>query len=421
MIKITFISVGTELFFDRINTNLFYISKKISSLGLKISTAITVPDDKEKIVETLKSVVPSSDIIIITGGLGPTKDDLTVKSVSEFVNKKIVLNKEVYQSIVRYFIDKGIEMPKLAHQQAYVIDGAEVYINKNGLAPGQKIVYNKKIIYLLPGPPRECHPMFDENIFPELKKFQTGITKETVIHLCNVPESRVEEIISAVVNSEKKYSSDIDFAFLPHLNIVDIKIIVSGKNELLVDEELRLVKKEIYDCFKDKPEQKAIYGEDNVLLETVVAELLCKHKKTLAVAESCTGGMIANRITHVPGSSLYFVGGIVAYSNMLKMNLLNVKKETLETYGAVSEQVVKEMVSGLKMLTKADYCAAVSGIAGPTGGTKEKPVGTVWFCVSDGTKFFTECVRFKGSRVEIKEQATNFCLDLIRRIIMFPQ
>jgi nicotinamide-nucleotide amidase len=415
MVTISVISTGTELLYDKYNTNLQYVAKKLSLIGIKINYNIQVADDKTVLKQALKHCLESCDIIIISGGLGPTLDDITLDTVAEFLNKKIVLNKEVEQNIINYFSSKKLEVPTLSLKQAYVIDGATIFFNKTGLAPGEKIVVDKKVIYLLPGPPREFVPMFDEFVFTELKKYQIGFVKETVLHCCGITESKIEEIIRPVIETEK-YSSDITFSILPRLNVVDIKIVVSGQNELLVDEELVLVKKEIYDCFKKYDEKESyIYGENNETLEYVVGMLLGKHKKTLAVAESCTSGMVAERITRVPGSSLYFLGGIVAYSNKLKLEILNVRKDVLETYGAVSEEVVKQMSLGLKNVTNADYCISVSGIAGPGGGTKEKPVGTVWVCVYDGKNFLVRNIFFKGSRQEIKEQTTNYVLNLLRK------
>ena len=417
--KISVVSVGTELLKDKINTNLLYISKKIFSLGLKVLFSSTVADDIKTLSEVLSYHLNVSDIIITTGGLGPTIDDVTKECVSKLLNKKLVFCREIYENIVRYFIEKNQEVPNLAEKQAYVIDGAEILVNKIGHAPGQKIVVKKdnkeKILYLLPGPPRELQPMFDEYVLKDLKKFQTRVYKEKIFHICNIPESKIEEIIKPVLEIEQKYSSETEFSILPHLNIVDVKVAIYGHDELKVDEELTLIKDHIYECFKNAGLSNAIYGEDNQTLEQVIGLLLAKHRKTLAVAESCTGGLLANRITNVAGSSFYFLGGCVTYSNFLKEKILNVKKETLETYGAVSEQTVKEMCIGLKTLVGADYCISISGIAGPTGGTKEKPVGTVWICVYDGKEFFTQCFRFLGGRLEVKEQAVNSALEMLRQ------
>ncbi len=419
MIKISVISTGSELLSEKSNVNLHHITKKIFSIGLKIDYNITIPDDKQILKQVLKFCVETTDIIIITGGLGPTVDDITLSSVAEFVSKNTTLNKEVYHNIVEYFSEKGIEMPKLSERQAYVIDGAEIFFNRYGHAPGEKIVFNNRIIYLLPGPVRECIPMFDEYVFTQIKKYQTGVTKECVLHICGVPESKVEEIIKPVIESEK-YSADITFAILPHMNIVDLKIIVNGQNELVVDEELLLVKKEVYDCFKTNSfeGELSIYGENNETLEYVIGMLLGKNKKTISIAESCTSGMIQERINRVAGSSLYFLGGVVVYSDNLKVKVLNVRKDILKTYGSVSEEVVKEMCLGLKSLTAADYCVSISGIAGPGGATVEKPVGTVWVCVYDGEEFLTQKLFLKGTRQEIKEQSTNFVLDFVRRKIV---
>ncbi len=419
MVKIALLSTGNELLSEKTNHNMFYVSKKLSAIGLSLSSATIVPDDKNAIKQILEKYLDIYDIIIVTGGLGPTFDDLTVESLSELLNKKLVIHREVSQNIVRHFVETNKDVPELAKKQAYVIDDAEVFINKLGLAPGQKISYKKKIIYLLPGPTKEFSSMFDEYIFPELKKFQAGISKECVLHICGMPESKIEEIISPVVKMEQKFSSDIHFSLIPYLNIVDIKISVTGKNELIVDEELQIVKKEIYDCFKKAGYgETVIYAEDKISLEFITGSLLAKHKKTLAVAESCTGGLLGHRITQIPGSSLYFLGSIVAYSNKVKTEILKVKTETLETYGAVSEETVKEKCIRVKNLTNADYCISVSGIAGPGGGTPEKPVGTVWICIYDGKNFYTKKYNLKGNRNEIKEQTVNLCLDMLRKIIL---
>ncbi len=420
--NISVISTGTELLKEKVNTNLFYISKKLNSIGLDIKICSTVPDDEKVLIDTIKYHLECSDVIIITGGLGPTLDDITVETVAKFLNKKTVFVREVYENIAGHFVERNQEVPKLAERQAYVIEGAEVLFNKVGHAPGEKIVVAQdkkpKIIYILPGPPREFQPIFDEYVFPELKKYQTKITKEIVFHICNIPESKIEEIIKPVVEEETKYSSDISFAILPHLNIVDLKISVSSEDELKVDEEINLIKKEIYECFDKYSLRDSIFAEGRQTLEEVVGFMLGKHKKTFAVAESCTGGLLSHRLTNVPGISFCFIGGIVVYSNFLKNKLLNVKKEVLETYGAVSEQTVKDMCVGLKEITSADYCISISGIAGPTGGTKDKPVGTVWICVYDGVEFDVKCFRFLGTRTEVKEQAVNTALDMLRKKLL---
>ncbi len=417
--KISVISVGSELLKDKLNTNLLYISKKILSLGLKVPFSSTVADDKETLLKIFEYHLNNSDIVITTGGLGPTIDDVTKECVASLLNKKLLFSREIYENIVRHFVEKNQDVPQLAEKQAYVVEGAEILYNKIGLAPGQKIVIKKdnkeKILYLLPGPPRELQSMFDEYVIEDLKRFQTKVYKEKIFHTCNIPESKIEEIIKPILEIEEKYSSDIEFSILPHLNIVDIKISAFGHDELKIDEEISLIKDQIYECFKNANLPYAIYAEDNETLEYVVGMLLGRHKKTLAVAESCTGGLLANRITNIPGSSFYFLGGCVVYSNFLKEKVLGVKKETLQTYGAVSEQTVKEMCVGLKNLVGADYCISISGIAGPTGGTKDKPVGTVWICVYDGKEFESRCFRFLGTRLEVKEQAVNSALEMLRQ------
>jgi len=418
--RVEVITVGTELFSDKINTNIVYLGEKLKSIGVEISRAITVPDNLNEMLNVFQESFNRSDIVIITGGLGPTFDDLTREAVSKVLRKKLVFNKEIMHSIARHFTERNIEMPKGNEKQAYIIDGAEYILNKVGTAPGQiirqKVQKKEKFIFLLPGPPRELCPMFELNILPYLKeKFEKKITKTKTIHVFGLPESKVNELILPIVETERKIEGGyVDFTILCHQTmIIDIKITVTGTDEMLIDEMLNNIKKETYSVLKEN-----IYGEDNQTLESVVGELLIKNKKTLSVAESCTGGLISNKITNIPGSSVYFLQGVVAYSNKAKVEILGVSEETIDKFGAVSEETAIEMARGIKKISHSDISCAVTGIAGPTGETPSKPVGTVCFAVVTNSDEISKKVNFTGNRLEIKERSANFALDLLRRKLL---
>ncbi|MFN3966846.1 MAG: competence/damage-inducible protein A [Endomicrobiia bacterium] len=417
---IEIIGVGTELLLDKVNTNILYIGEKLNSIGLEINRGITVPDNLKEMIDVFSESFNRSDIVIITGGLGPTFDDLTREAVSKVLNKKLKFNKEIMQSIARHFAERDLEMPKGNERQAYIIDGAEYILNKIGTAPGQIIKQKKQkkeiLIFLLPGPLRELQPMFESKVLPYIKeKFEQKIVKTKTIHVFGLPESKVNEIILPIVETERKIEGgSVDFTILCHPTmVIDIKITVKGLDELLADETINNIKGEIYSVLKEN-----IYGEDSQTLESVVGELLIKNKKTLSVAESCTGGLISNKITNIPGSSVYFLEGIVAYSNRAKIEILGVSEETINKFGAVSEETAIEMAKGVKKISGSDISCAVTGIAGPTGQTPSKPIGTVCFAIVTPLDEISKKVNFTGNRLEIKERSANFALDLLRRKLL---
>jgi len=255
------------------------------------------------------------------------------------------------------------------------------------------------------------HAMFESFVLPLLKdKYSTIISKSKTLHVFGFGESKVNEIINPVIETERKLESgSVSFTILAHLNGISIKTTITGEDELIIDELLHSIKAEFYKLLGN-----SIYGEDSQTLESVVGGLLIRHKKTLSLAESCTGGLLANKITNIPGSSLFFQGGIVSYSNHSKIEILKVNPGTIEKHGAVSEETALEMANGANKLTGSDFAAALSGIAGPSGGTPEKPVGTVSFAVTGLKKPKTETMHFSGTRVEIKERSANHLLNMLR-------
>lgn len=412
------ICVGTELLSGKVNTNCAYIGEKLSSIGLDLSRVTTVGDNVDEIAAAVKSALEKSRFVFLTGGLGPTFDDLTREGVAKALGRELALNREAVAEIARYFLKRGIEMPKINERQGYLIEGAAIMENTVGTAPGQRVEASGgkrgAVIYLLPGPPREMQVMFEHAVFPELKSSETRIKKSFILHICGMPESAVDEKIRPVVEAERRLEAGVvDFTILAHQMIVDVKASVAGPDEMLVDETFSALKHELREILGE-----AVYGEDRQTLESVAGELLMKNKKTLALAESCTGGLVAAKVTSIPGSSLYFKQGVVAYANEAKMQYLGVKKETLEKHGAVSEETAREMAQGMKRASGADYAISLTGIAGPSGGSAEKPVGLVFIGISgpDSDEVFR--YRFPGNRTDVRERASNHALDLLRRRLM---
>ena len=425
--KVELVSIGTELLKGKINTDIAYLGEKLDSIGLTIERETTVSDDGEKIESVFQEALDRSDIMITTGGLGPTFDDLTRDVMAKVLKKKLVFDGEVMHQIAAHFAMRDLEMPKENERQAYIIEGARVIPNKVGTAPGMilerrakagaKSKVQKVTVIMLPGPPREMRPMVEEFVLPYLKeKYERKILKKCVLHISGLTESAVYEKIKEVVEIERRMEGGIlRFSMLAHLAMVDVEISGEGENELLVDEMLHKSRQEIYDCLGDH-----IYGQDEDTLQSVVAGLLLKKRLRLAVAESCTGGAIGDRITDVSGSSVYFNEGIVAYSNEAKVRILGIKRETLDEFGAVSRETALEMARGVERISGADIGLATTGIAGPTGGTSQKPVGLVYIALvwpGTGVEICNE-FRFTGQRREIKESTVITALDILRRVLI---
>lgn len=425
--KVEMVSFGTELLKGKINTDIAYLGEKLDSIGLAIDRETTVGDNQEKIESVLQEALNRSDIIITTGGLGPTFDDLTRDAMAKVLKKKLVFDREVMHQIAAHFAKRDLEMPKDNEKQAYIIEGAKVIPNKVGTAPGMVVerktkagskpkVQKASIIIMLPGPPREMRPMVEEVVLPYLKeRYERKILKKCILHICGLTESAVYEKIKEVVEIERRMEGGIlRFSILAHLTRIDVEISGEGENELLVDEMLHKARQEIYDCLGD-----CIYGEDEDTLESVVGRLLLSKRLTLAVAESCTGGLIGDRITDVAGSSVYFKEGIVAYSNEAKVRVLGVKEETLNEFGAVSRETALEMARGVQRISGANVGLATTGIAGPTGGTAKKPVGLVYITLVWPEMGVESCreFRFSGQRREIKESTVANVLDILRKTL----
>ena len=390
--RIELINTGSELLLGfTVNTHANYIADKLSERGLRLIRQTTVGDDRAEMRAAVAAALGRSDIILITGGLGPTSDDFTRDVVAELLGQRLICNSTVIAAITDRFRRRNRTMPESVLVQALVPEGATVLENANGTAPGLYLERDGKQIYLLPGPPRELKPMFETFVMPRLPKRDRLDCR--VFKVAIMPESLVEEAVAPVL----KGLPGIELGYCARIGEVEVRII--GES---LDEAERRIRAALGD---------SIFGSADDRLEAVVIPMLAG--KTLATAESCTGGLIANRLTNVSGSSAAFLTGYVTYSNESKMRLLGVREETLRAHGAVSEQTCREMAEGARR--HADFALATTGIAGPTGGTLEKPVGLVFIGLATPARTVVERHVFSFDRETFKQIVSQHALDALRR------
>ena len=408
--KAEIISIGTEILLGHIiNTNASYLSEKLAESGIDVYYHTTVGDNPARLAQSLKQAVSRSDIVITTGGLGPTVDDITTETVATLTARPLVLNKSILKDLKKYFKIRKHKFPPENIRQAYIPEGAKWIANKVGTAPSLTIEYEGRTIICLPGPPRELEPMFERQITPYIRKMSGGWTiKSRTIKTTGLAESQVNGLVKDLLNLKPPTTVGI----YAKLKEVDLKIMAKAENEKTADRAMKTVEKKIRSRLKDY-----IFGYDDERLEDAAANILFKKKKTIAVAESCTGGFVSSRLTDVNGSSKYFLMGLVAYSNLVKKAVLGVNDKTLKKHGAVSRQVAFEMAKGIRNLAGSDIGLGITGIAGPTGGTASKPVGLVYIAIVINGRQIVKEFRFKGTRSEIKFQASQAALDMIRRNI----
>lgn len=344
-------------------------------MGIKISQIISISDKKTQILKTLDNAITNSDLIIITGGLGPTNDDITKNTLVEFFDSNLILNKEVLSDVEKIIGNRGAKMMQLNVNQAMVPDNCKVLRNSKGTAPGMWFEKEDSVIISLPGVPFEMKAILNKFGFPLIRKhFKTPVILHKIVHTTGIPES---ELADKLKDWEKELHKDISLAYLPSPGDNKLRLDITGHNE---SELHTIINTEIDKLKQIIPE--AIFGYNGDTIEKVVSNLLTQENLSISTAESCTGGKIASMLTSISGSSSYFRGSVVAYSNQIKQKVLGVSPEKLDKFGAVSEEVVKEMADGVRKLMNTDISIATSGIAGPGGGTKEKPVGTVWIAIS---------------------------------------
>ena len=410
--KAEIITIGDELLIGQvIDTNSAWIGQHLNSLGISLYQRTACGDNKEQILACLNDASLRSDIIILTGGLGPTKDDITKKTLCEYFNTSLVIDEKVLEWVTRIFRVRKMPMLDINLQQAQVPSNCKTLWNRSGTAPGMWFDINNKIFISLPGVPFEMKVIFEEEVTPLLKqKFELPFIYHRTLQTCSIGESFLAEKIKDI---ENELPSHIKLAYLPSVGAVRLRLSAYGNNEEQLINEVNVICNKMYENIGEY-----IFGENNDSLSEVVGNLLKQKNKTLATAESCTGGFIAHQITSIPGSSKYFIGSIISYDNKIKKQELNVTNDTLLNDGAVSEECVKQMSSAILNKFGVDYAIATSGIAGPDGGTDEKPVGTVWIAIASKHEIVTKKFNMGDNRERTILRTSLMALDMLRKMIL---
>jgi nicotinamide-nucleotide amidase len=419
-LNIEIINTGSELMLGLVlNTHAQWLGRQLADAGYEVSRQIAVADTGAAITEAVRESLARTDFVIVTGGLGPTSDDLTRQLIAELLGKKLVMDEAIVATLRDFFKARGRAMPENATVQAQVPEGAMVLKNPNGTAPGLAMPVQPNPfrsggaaswLVMLPGPPRELRPMFTNLVMPLLRRefpAPAGFTCLT-LRTTGIAESMVEEKISIAL--APLVSEGLELGYCAHSGQVDVRLIArgGGAGELVAQGEA-IVRERL---------EKFVYGTQDEPLNATVVKLLTQRRKTLALAESCTGGYVANRITDVPGASAVFACGLVTYANGAKEALLGVRAETLARHGAVSEPVAREMAEGARTRYGTDYAIAITGIAGPDGGTPEKPAGTVFIALATARHTFVVKPVNRFDRETFKQVTCQQALELLRRVMM---
>jgi len=407
-VKAELITIGDEILLGKvINTNTAYIGERLSRIGIRLCLQIAVPDEREILAKVIAESLERSDLVITTGGLGPTTDDTTKSVLAELFRTKLVRDQAVLEDLWERY---GKGLPPIVLTQADVPESAFVIPNSVGTAPGFIFEEEGKRLVALPGPPNELKPMFESVVIPELEATRTGeLFVEKTFRTIGIREAEIEERIGKTLKEIPR----LCYGLVAHPYQVDIRLFctcstreegerIIGEGEKVLDEEFG----------------RAIFTRDDRSLEEVVGVMLRQSKKTVAIAESCTGGLISKRITDISGSSDYFEGAFVSYSNRWKEKLLGVSGETLRQHGAVSEETAREMAENVREKGGTELGLAVTGIAGPTGGTMEKPVGLVYMALSDGKKTLSRRFNFRGDREWVRYRASQAALNMVREYLL---
>lgn len=408
--KAELISIGTEILLgDIVNTNAQFLAKELAVLGIDVYHQSVIGDNEERILKAFKEAFDRCDIIITTGGLGPTQDDLTKELGAKYFNRKLILHEPSLEWIKKYLDINEEEVLEANKNQAYFPEGSIILPNEKGTAPGAIICENNKTLIILPGPPKEMEAMFSNHVTKYLSKLTNDIIKSKTLRIFGVGESLMAKKLDDIIKNSKNptvapYAKEYE---------VTLRITAKEKSKEKCDELIKHKVDEIKSLIGEY-----IYGEDETSLEKVVAELLCKKKLSISIAESCTGGMIAATLISYPGISEIFKEGVVTYSNEAKVKRLGVKEETLRKFGAVSEETAREMVMGIAKSLNTDIAISSTGIAGPGGGTEDKPVGLVYIGIYIKGDIIVERLNLKGDREAVRKKATLNALNLLRKEII---
>ena len=408
--KCELISVGDELLIGQtINTNASWLGEQLNNLGFTIAYGLVISDQKKDIVNALNQAENRSDVVLITGGLGPTNDDITKHTLTEYFNTTLELDKEIEQNIIDYFTNRNLPILQTNKDQALIPKACQVLPNSRGSASGMWFEKNGVIFISLPGVPYEMKGIMNDHVFTKLLalKGEGSVVINRTVRTHGMGESFLAEVIKSWENNLLK--DDLKLAYLPSPGIVKLRISIIGKDKASSEEKLNYYVSELIKLIPDQ-----IYGYGNASMEGVVGELLKENNRTLSTAESCTGGNVSKMLTSISGSSSFFNGSIVSYSNQSKSELLDVNEQNIEKYGAVSQQVVEQMAANVRLKFNSDFGISTSGIAGPSGGSTEKPVGTVWIAVANKDKVVSKKLNLGYNRERNIHVSSLSVLNLLR-------
>jgi nicotinamide-nucleotide amidase len=404
------IAVGSEMLTpERVDTNSLYLTGELNNLGIEVAGKCVVGDHLDRLAEAIRQALARSEIAILSGGLGPTEDDITREAVAEALGRKLVFHPEIAEALERRFARANRKMAEVNKRQAFVIEGADVLPNDRGTAPGQWLRESASVVMLLPGPPHELKSMFERECLPRLRGLAPAQAIRTIVlRVAGMSESDLDQLISPVYKQYLNPATTI----LAANGEIQVHLRARCATGAEADALLAEVAAPIERLLGDR-----VYSRNGDPIEVVVGNLLRDRRATVSVAESCTGGMLGERLTSVPGSSDYFVGGFITYANAMKVELLGVPAEVLERYGAVSQETAEAMAAGARRRTGSTYALSITGVAGPDGGSEAKPVGSVYIAIADEAGVYTEHRRFLGDRQRIRTFTAQMALDLLRRRI----
>jgi nicotinamide-nucleotide amidase len=406
------ITIGDELLIGQVvDTNSAWLGEKLTEAGIKVSKILSIQDEDSEIVQHLQAACKEADIVILSGGLGPTKDDITKASIARFLNREMHFNQDVYDGIEAYLERHGRKPGESIKYQCFFPTDTIFLQNNMGTAPGMVFKQGTTTIISVPGVPYEMKYIMENEGLPLLKAMNTSehILQKTIL-TAGVFEAMLSDRLSDIIDN---FPDFLSIAFLPNLNQVRLRLTVRGKDKELLQKELDFQSFKIIERLGNQ-----VFGFGKITLAESLGALLIKRNLMLSTAESCTGGYLAHLITSNAGSSDYYNGSIISYSNELKMNILGVHADTLEKHGAVSEPTVTEMVRGALLTTGSDVAISISGIAGPGGGSEEKPVGTIWMAVGNKNKVVTKTIKLSKDRIKNIQSAAIHALDLARLFIL---
>jgi nicotinamide-nucleotide amidase len=412
MVLAEIITIGDELLIGQVvDTNSAWMGKRLNEIGIKVKQITSVSDDSAHIISALNEAISRADIILITGGLGPTKDDITKKTLAEYFKSEMYFDEDSYKNIERLFSERGKGVSEINRLQAMLPVACRPLKNSRGTAAGMHFEKDGKIIISMPGVPYEMQSMMEDSVLPELKnKFNLLPIIHKTILTHGIGESDLSELISSW---EDSLPAKMKLAYLPSPGLVRLRITAMEAGNSNLEKEVESEAEKLKSIAG-----KYIFGYDEESIENIIGNLLVNKNATISTAESCTGGFIAHRLTTIPGSSRYYTGSVVAYDNRIKEEFLNVDPSAIEKFGAVSKEVAVMMAESVRKKFKTDYSIAATGIAGPDGGSEQKPLGTVWIAISSPDKTITRQLSLGKGRDRVIFETSQYALNLLRTLIV---